>query len=221
MSSVLPGYLNVQSFEPPSTWIVSPVIQRASRMRGMHYTGDVVRFGHTLQRLHAQRDVAALRPLGEVRHVGLDDAGRHGVDADASLPELRREVLDQRVNRALGGGIGRKRADAPPRRQGRGRITLLPSPRMGRSCCTRKNGARTFTANSRSKSSIVVSAMAADLEMPAFATRISRRPPTMSRTCFRQLCGPSLAAISASAPRRGRRPRISATTSSASALPRP
>ena len=37
-----------------------------------------------LQRLHAEREVAAFVGLGEARHVGRDDAGRDRVDADAA-----------------------------------------------------------------------------------------------------------------------------------------
>ena len=51
---------------------------------------------------------------------------------------------------------------------------LLPSCRIGRSCWTRKNGARTLTANSLSKSSTVVSSIVAAFETPALATRISK-----------------------------------------------
>src|ERR1700732_3384969 len=52
---------------------------------------------------------------------------------------------------------------------------LLPLPRIGSSCWTRKKGARTFTAKSLSKSSTVVSSMVADFEIPALATRTSSR----------------------------------------------
>ena len=51
--------------------------------------GDVVRLGDALQRLDAEREVAPGIGLGEARHVGLDDAGRHGVDADAAPAERR------------------------------------------------------------------------------------------------------------------------------------
>jgi hypothetical protein len=48
---------------------------------------------------------------------------------------------------------------------------LLPLPRIGSVCWTRKKGERTFTANRRSKSSTVVSSMFADFATPAFATK--------------------------------------------------
>src|SRR2546426_12067854 len=48
---------------------------------------------------------------------------------------------------------------------------LLPFDMIGSSCCTRKNGARTLTAKSLSKSSTVVSSMVAAFEILALATR--------------------------------------------------
>jgi hypothetical protein len=51
---------------------------------------------------------------------------------------------------------------------------LERSPRIGSNCWTRKNGARTLTAKSRSKSSTVVSSIVADSAVPALATRMSR-----------------------------------------------
>ena len=67
---------------------------------------------------------------------------------------------------------------------------LLPFDMIGRICCTRKNGARTLTANSLSKSSTVVSSMVAVFETPALATRMSRRSPTMLRACLASLPAP-------------------------------
>ena len=61
------------------------------------------------------------------------------------------------------------------------KTTQLPLDRIGSSCCTRKKGARTLTANSLSKSSTVVSSIVTAFETPALATRISRRSPTMLR----------------------------------------
>jgi len=73
-------------------------------------------------------------------------------------------------------------------------MIVLPLLSTGSNCCTRKYGARTLTANSLSKSSSVVSSMLAALEMPALATRMSRRSPTMARTCLARACGPSACA---------------------------
>src|SRR5882757_11207125 len=68
---------------------------------GDHAT-DVVGPREALQRLHAQRDVAARACLGEVQHVRLDDTGRDGIDADTTFAELRSEMLYQSVDGALG-----------------------------------------------------------------------------------------------------------------------
>jgi len=45
---------------------------------------DVVGLCKAFKRLHAQREVSARVCLGEVRHVRLDDARRHCIDADAA-----------------------------------------------------------------------------------------------------------------------------------------
>src|ERR1700759_2096130 len=71
------------------------------------------------------------------------------------------------------------------------RTILLPFDRIGSNCWTRKKGARTLTAKSRSKSSMVVSSMVADFETPPLATRISRQPPTMSRASLASCRDPS------------------------------
>src|SRR6266446_5539409 len=47
-----------------------------------HNRGDVVRLGHVLQCLHAERDFTTGLGLGEAGHVGLHHAGSDGVDAD-------------------------------------------------------------------------------------------------------------------------------------------
>src|SRR3984957_16765304 len=96
-------------------------------------------------------------------------------------------------------------------------MTLLPLHIAGSNCCTRKNGARTLTANRLSKSSTLVSSILADFETPALATRMSSRSPTMARTRLANVCGPS--ACRRSAPTLSALPpalRISATTASAS-----
>src|SRR4029077_5571978 len=80
-------------------------------------------------------------------------------------------------------------------------MMLLPLHSAGSSCWTRKNGARTFTAKRLSKSSIWVSSMLAVLEMPALATRMSSRSPTIARTRFASRGGPSPGP-------RGRPPRL-------------
>src|ERR1700738_4213500 len=183
---------------------------------------DIVRLRQTLERLHAQRKVAAGVRLGEVRHIGLDHTGRHRIDADPAGAKQRGKMLHQRVNGALGCCIAGIVPTTPRAASDATRTILLPFERIGSSCWTRKKGARTLTANSLSKSSMVVSSMVADFETPALATRISRRSPTILRVSFASLCGPSAAARSAEiASPRPPSLRISATTLSASVAPRP
>ena len=71
--------------------------------------------------------VAALFGLGEVRHVGVDHAGRDGIDADAARAERRGEVLHQRVDGALGRCVGRQRADGGARAERRDEHDAAPS----------------------------------------------------------------------------------------------
>jgi hypothetical protein len=56
-------------------------------------------------------------------------------------------MLDQRIDRPLRRSIGRKIADRDTAANDDTITTLLPDPRIGSNCCTRKNGARTLTAN--------------------------------------------------------------------------
>ena len=77
--------------------MVVPVIQRAPLEERMATTGLPIRFSACMPR-------AAFRPLfglGEVRHVGIDDARRDRVDADALWAQSGGEILDQRIVRAL------------------------------------------------------------------------------------------------------------------------
>jgi hypothetical protein len=184
------SWLQAQSFEPPSTWIVSPVIQRASS-EARKATADVV---------HTERESPARIRLGEVRHVGLDNAQGDGIDANAARAMHESEVLHQRVDGPLRRGVRRKRADS------------------GMGLERRKQDDAATAAEDRQELPSIVAA----LETPALATRISKRSPTMARTCLASLCGPSGAARSA-ATVLARPPalRISATTASASFAPRP
>ena len=72
---------------------------------------DVVRLGETLQRLQPQGEGPAALGLGEVRHVCLDDSGRHRVDPDSALPEERSEMSGHGLDRPLGGAVGGQQAD--------------------------------------------------------------------------------------------------------------
>ena len=67
---------------------------------------DIVRLCKTLERLHAERKVAAGVRLDEVRHIGLDHTGRHRIDPDPMGAKQRGKMLHQCVNSALGCCIG-------------------------------------------------------------------------------------------------------------------
>ena len=61
-----PRVERLQSFEPPSTRTVSPVIHRASsRGEESHNPADIVWLSKTLERLHAEREGLAPRPSWE------------------------------------------------------------------------------------------------------------------------------------------------------------
>src|SRR5260370_13529142 len=101
--------------------------------------------------------------LREIRHVRVDHAWRDCVYANAPWPENGSPVFHKVFYCSLGCRVGKDRrlvqigcvpttARAPS-----DEITTMfePSPRMGRSCCTRKNGLRTFVAKRLSNSSAV------------------------------------------------------------------
>ena len=67
---------------------------------------DIVRLRQALERLHAERQVAAGVRLGEARHIGVDHTGRNRSDADPTGAKQRGKMLHQRVNGALGCCIG-------------------------------------------------------------------------------------------------------------------
>jgi len=73
----------------------------------------------------------ALVGLDEVRHVGVDHTRRDRINADTARPERRREVLHQRVDRALRGRIGRQGADGGVRPEGKRRESRC-CPRQAR-----------------------------------------------------------------------------------------
>src|SRR6266478_5905583 len=196
--------------------------KRVLRGEERNNRADIIGLADPLERLHAENEGLALVGLDEVRHVGVDHARRDRVNADAARPERCREILHQRVDRALRGRMADRVPTAACAPREETRITLLPSPSTGSNCCTRKYGARTLTAKSLSKSSTVISSMVAALETPALATRMSRRSPMMLRASLASLPAPSAAARStAMASARPPPLRISATTPSASFGPRP
>src|SRR5712671_2712920 len=92
---------------------------RVLRGEERHHRADIIGLADPLERLHAENRGLALVSLDEVRHIGVDHARRDRVDADAARPERRREILHQRVDRALRGRIGRQGADGGVRPEGR------------------------------------------------------------------------------------------------------
>src|SRR5258705_4971482 len=92
---------------------------RVWRGEDRHTRTDIIWLADPLERLHAENEGLALVGLDEVRHVGVDHARRDRVNADAPRPQRRREVLHQRVDRALCGRIGRQCADGGVRPEGR------------------------------------------------------------------------------------------------------
>ena len=118
--------------------MMSPVIQRASsEARNAITEATSSGLPDALERLHAHHGGAAVFGLGEVRHVGVDHAGRDRVDADAARAERRGEIFHQRVDGALGARVGGQRADRRARAERGQETMLLPSPRIGSNCCTR------------------------------------------------------------------------------------
>jgi hypothetical protein len=113
----------IQSFAPPSTWIVWPVIQRASPDAGkatapVMSPGSAIRLSVWIPSAKASR-----LGLGEARHVGPDLAGRPAVDPYSARAQRDGKVLDERVDDALGRRVGRQDADGGTRER-RQQITL-------------------------------------------------------------------------------------------------
>src|ERR1700692_1121047 len=77
---------------------------------------DIIRLGDTFQRLYSQREVATGIAPCEVGHVGVDHTRRDGIDADAAVAQGRSEVLHERIDGTLGGGVGGQLADSRMRR---------------------------------------------------------------------------------------------------------
>jgi hypothetical protein len=100
-------------------------------------------------------------------------------------------MLHQRLNGALGCRIGWDGPDNAACRERRDENNAASFRQDRQRLLDEKEGARTLTANSLSKSSMVVSSMVADFETPALATRMSSRSPTMSRASLASRCGPS------------------------------
>src|SRR5258708_4626054 len=75
------------------------------------HAADIVWLREPFQSLHSKSEIPTLVSLRKVRHVGLDDARRDGVHANATNAEHESEMLRQRVYRALRRGIGRQSSD--------------------------------------------------------------------------------------------------------------
>src|SRR4030088_3638321 len=84
-----------------------------------HNRADIVGLAYPLERLYAENEGLALVGLDEIRHVGVDHARRDCVNADTARPERRREILHQRVDRALRVRVGRQGADGGVGPEGR------------------------------------------------------------------------------------------------------
>src|SRR5947208_7642459 len=99
--------------------MVSPVIQRAS-CEARNATTEPTSSGWPIRLstcMPRTKDLPS--SVLTVRHVGVDHARRDRVNPDAARPERRREVLHQRVDRALRGRVGRQGADGGVRPEGR------------------------------------------------------------------------------------------------------
>src|SRR6476619_766132 len=115
-----PGTMSGRMWNPPQLEFVSELRTaiyangvasdptRVLRGQERHNRADIVGLADPLERLHAENERLALIGLDEVRHVGVDHARRDRVNADAPRPERRREVLYQRVDRALRGCVSRQ-----------------------------------------------------------------------------------------------------------------
>src|SRR5947209_13712104 len=126
------------------------------------YVGDVLGFADSLQCLHSQCDLATRFCLRKIRHVRVDYFWCNGIYAYAARPENGGPVLNQSLNCSLSRGVGKDRRVfqtglAPTVRAvaEETRTMFERSPRTRRSCCTKKNGLRTFVAKRLSKSSTV------------------------------------------------------------------
>src|SRR5271155_174260 len=148
---------------------------------------DIVRLRNALKRLHAEHKLLARFSLGKF---DISVSTTPGATALTRIPRAPRSEAKcfTKVSTAplvaAYAGIVPTTARAPSDETS---TILLPIDMIGSSCCTRKKGARTLTANSLSKSSTVVSSMVAAFEMPALATRMSMRSPMMPRAIFASL----------------------------------
>jgi hypothetical protein len=107
------SWLQAQRFEPPSTWIVSPVIQRASS-EARKATTPPMSSGWA-RRFRACIPSVKARPASVLVKFDMSVSttpGGDGIDANAARAKHESEVLHQRVDGPLRRGVRRKRADS-------------------------------------------------------------------------------------------------------------
>ena len=94
-----------RSEKPPSTTSVCPrIISASGEQRKRHGGRDVVRCHELARRRSRRRPREHLLAVRErVERVGLDDACRHGVDANPARRELDGEIADDRLEGRLRG----------------------------------------------------------------------------------------------------------------------
>jgi hypothetical protein len=94
-----------QSFEPPSTWIISPSIQRSSSGARKATTPPIS--SGCVRRLNACMPSTRSRPAFVLVKLDVSvSAGRHRINPDPAGAKQRGKMLHQRVNSVLGCCIG-------------------------------------------------------------------------------------------------------------------
>ena len=96
--------------------------------------GDVVRLGHTLQRLHPEREFAPGFGPGEARHIGLHDPRRDGVHSNTPGPRIRAKCLTRLSIAPLVAAYADRFPMAACAASEEVNTMLEPSFRMGSSC---------------------------------------------------------------------------------------
>jgi hypothetical protein len=122
---------------------------------------DIVGLRKPHERLYTQDEVTTRVCFGEIRHVLAPTPGATALTRMPRAPSIEAKcftsVSTAPLVAAYAGIVPTTACAASDERK----TMLLPSDMIGRSCCTRKNGVRTLTAKSLSKSSAVVSSIVA------------------------------------------------------------
>src|SRR5712671_3271510 len=108
--------LAAQSFEPPSTAMTSPVIQRDA-LETRNSMTEATSSGWPT-RLNDCIPITVARPASVLVKFDMSVSITPGATAFTRMPrgaQRRGEIFHQRVDGALGAGIGRERADRSPR----------------------------------------------------------------------------------------------------------